>query len=166
MHCNKLRVKFSSSVSFSYQKSKIIYQRMLATHSIQLKPPSLEMSKPLKKRIPNTAMPNTRAVSEANLQESSGGIKQWWEKFSGRFKRLNRIDNVEENKLTSVNNLEYSELLPNSPVFTLGTYKFLLKFSFKFFYFVYPLIKIQKFIQQRYWFYNKIQLKCLKFLVT
>ena len=48
------------------------------------------------------------------------GIKQWWEKFSGRFKRLNRVDGVSRERLMSVNDLQYSELLPTSPVFTLG----------------------------------------------
>ena len=103
--------------------------RMLATHSIQIKPPSLEMSKPTqaaKKKSSRSAVPN-KSSSVSNLQESAGGgggIKQWWEKFSGRFKRLNRVDNVldsvERKRLMSINDLQYSELLPNSPVFTLG----------------------------------------------
>ena len=98
--------------------------RMLATQSIQIKPPSLEMSKPIRKKIPGTPLP--RSVSMASISDTSrgaGGIKQWWEKFSGRFKRLNRIEMIngsDRERLMSVNDLQYSELLPTSPVYTLG----------------------------------------------
>ena len=96
---------------------------MLATQSIQIKPPSLEMSKQARKKIPRTPLP--RSVSMANLSDTSkttgsGGIKLWWEKFSGRFKRLNRVEMAQGAGLVSANGLQYSELLPASPVFTLG----------------------------------------------
>ena len=97
---------------------------MLATQSIQIKPPSLEMSKQARKKIPRTPLP--RSVSMANLSDTSkttgsGGIKLWWEKFSGRFKRLNRVEMAGQGAgLVSANGLQYSELLPASPVFTLG----------------------------------------------
>ena len=97
---------------------------MLATQSIQIKPPSLEMSKQSRKKIPRTPLP--RSISMANLSDtsktsSSGGIKLWWEKFSGRFKRLNRVEMLQgRERLMSVNDLQYSELLPTSPVYTLG----------------------------------------------
>ena len=150
--------------------------RMLATQSIQIKPPSLEMSKQNRRKLPRAPLP--RSISVANLNDSSknkgsGGIKLWWEKFSGRFKRLNRVEMIQASvvtlwylylvilhalnifstpysthipkpnifcipystfsrilfvttliqgreRLMSVNDLQYSELLPSSPVFTLG----------------------------------------------
>ena len=66
-----------------------------------------------------------RSVSVGNLSERSpGGIKGWWERFSGRFKRLNKISSqraVEcRSRLMSHNDLHYEDLLPQSPVFTLG----------------------------------------------
>ena len=97
---------------------------MLATQSIQIKPPSLEMSKQARKKIPKP--PLARSISMANLSDaskttSSGGIKLWWEKFSGRFKRLNRVEMLQGREgLMSANGLQYSELLPTSPVYTLG----------------------------------------------
>ena len=150
--------------------------RMLATQSIQIKPPSLEMSKQNRKKLPRALLP--RSISVANLSDTSkntgsGGIKLWWEKFSGRFKRLNRVEMIQgsvvtigylywvilheliifgskysthipklnifyipystfgqilfvttlvqgRERLMSVNELQYSELLPSSPIFTLG----------------------------------------------
>ena len=68
-----------------------------------------------------------RSVSVGNLSERSpGGIKGWWERFSGRFKRLNKISGQggvggrERARLMSQNDLHYEDLLPQSPVFTLG----------------------------------------------
>ena len=77
--------------------------RMLATQSIQIKPPSLEMSKQNRKKIPKAPLP--RSISVANLSDTSkntgsGGIKLWWEKFSGRFKRLNRVEMIQGSVVT------------------------------------------------------------------
>ena len=48
-------------------------------------------------------------------------MQGWWERFSGRFKRLNKVLGVEsEGRMTSDNDLHYQHLLPHSPVFTLG----------------------------------------------
>ena len=90
--------------------------RLLATQHIQTKPPSLEMSTPAlaARRL------EPRAASVPSLQEGGGGgggIKLWWEKFSGRFKRLNRVD---EGGGGGEAGLQYTALLPASPVFTLG----------------------------------------------
>ena len=88
--------------------------RLLATQHIQTKPPSLEMSTPAlaARRL------EPGAASVPSLQEGGGGgIKLWWEKFSGRFKRLNR---VEGGRGGGEAGLQYTALLPASPVFTLG----------------------------------------------
>ena len=66
-----------------------------------------------------------RSVSAGNLSERSpGGIKGWWERFSGRFKRLTKISSQAglegRSRLMSQNELHYEHLLPHSPVFTLG----------------------------------------------
>ena len=76
---------------------------MLATQSIQIKPPSLEMSKQTRKKLPKAPLP--RSISMANLSDTSkntnsGGIKLWWEKFSGRFKRLNRVEMIQGSVVT------------------------------------------------------------------
>ena len=49
-------------------------------------------------------------------------MKGWWERFSGRFKRLNKVLGVESEgrRMISENDLHYQHLLPQSPVFTLG----------------------------------------------
>ena len=88
--------------------------RLLATQHIQTKPPSLEMSTPAlaARRL------EPRAASVPGLQEGGGGgIKLWWEKFSGRFKRLNRVEGGDGGGEAG---LQYTALLPASPVFTLG----------------------------------------------
>ena len=87
--------------------------RLLATQHIQTKPPSLEMSTPAlaARRL------EPRAASVPSLQEGGGGIKLWWEKFSGRFKRLNRVEGGDGGGEAG---LQYTALLPASPVFTLG----------------------------------------------
>ena len=88
--------------------------RLLATQHIQTKPPSLEMSTPALA----ARRPEPRAASVPGLQEGGGGgIKLWWEKFSGRFKRLNRVEGGDGGGEAG---LQYTALLPASPVFTLG----------------------------------------------
>ena len=84
--------------------------RMLATQSIQIKPPSLAMSKQNRKKLPRALLP--RSISVANLSDTSkntgsGGIKLWWEKFSGRFKRLNRVEMIQGSVVT----IKYSYLV-------------------------------------------------------
>ena len=98
--------------------------RLLATHTIEMVPPSLLMSsKPPK---PKQAF-HSRSLSTSNLvlEEEEGGIKGWWNKFSGRFKKLNQRDvpgqiGIRNRSISSGNELMYQDLVPQSSVFTLG----------------------------------------------
>ena len=99
--------------------------RLLATHTIESVPPSLLMSsKPPK---PRPAF-HSRSLSTSNLVlegEEEGGIKGWWNKFSGRFKKLNRRELLAQNNIrtrptNTDNELMYQGLVPQSSVFTLG----------------------------------------------
>jgi ankyrin repeat protein len=98
--------------------------RLLATHTIEMVPPSLLMSSKAPK--PRQAF-HSRSLSTSNLvlEEEEGGIKGWWNKFSGRFKKLNRREVIAQNgirnrAMTSGNELMYQDLVPQSSVFTLG----------------------------------------------
>merc|ERR1719237_1264304 len=65
-----------------------------------------------------------KRASVGGREGSSGGLRTWWSKFSGRFKKLTPIPGVGGEEVSAEialgNDLHYKQLVPQSAVFTLG----------------------------------------------
>jgi len=99
--------------------------RQLATHTIRVAPPSLALEPSLRKR--SVSMMNVSSKEAVGPE----GLKSWWGRISGRFKKLNPSDNNKRNHVSIVvtrqddqaengNGLLYQSMVPQSSVFTLG----------------------------------------------